>query len=197
NEPHDAVIGDPQGLILNLTHNDASKTRESVVSLSGERPDKMMVEARKILLPRHHEVRATDVNLRRLASVLLLAHNANVQRFDDMLLLKGLGPRTMQSLALVSEVIFGTPTRFDDPARFSFAHGGKDGHPFPVPLKVYDESIDVLKEAVNKAKIGYSEKMQGIRKLEQSVRRIEQAYDPRVDFDAWVEKERREAPVYG
>ena len=95
-------------------------------------------------MPGHHEVKAKNVNLKRLGSILALAHETDLQQFEDLLLLQGLGPRTIQSLSLVSEVIHGTPSRFSDPARFSFAHGGKDGHPFPVPTKVYDESINKL-----------------------------------------------------
>jgi hypothetical protein len=92
-------------------------------------------------MPSHHDVRSEDIDLRRLGTVLWLAHDTQPKDFEELLLLEGVGPRTMQSLALVSEVIHGTPSRFKDPARFSFAHGGKDGHPFPVPLKVYDETI--------------------------------------------------------
>ena len=83
-----------------------------------------------------------------------MAHEKHPSDFESLLLLEGAGPRTIQSLTLVSEIIYGTPSRFTDPARFSFAHGGKDGHPFPVPLKVYDETIQVLKTSIEKAKLG-------------------------------------------
>src|SRR6185295_4987773 len=113
---------------------------------------------RFLRMPAHHEVRATDVDLKRLGSVLAIAYERDLHDFAELLLTEKLGPRTLQSLALVAEVIHGAPVRFNDPARFSFAHGGKDGHPFPVPLKTYDETISTLKDAVEKSKIGASDK---------------------------------------
>src|SRR5205085_3776080 len=109
-------------------------------------------ELRYLKMPSHHDVRAGDVNLKRLGAVLAIAYERDLHNFAELLLLEKLGPRTLQSLALVAEVIHGAPTRFNDPARFSFAHGGKDGHPFPVPLKTYDESLNVLRHALDQAK---------------------------------------------
>ncbi|MBT1701273.1 DUF763 domain-containing protein, partial [Fulvivirgaceae bacterium PWU4] len=163
--PHAGVTGENQGLILNLADNNAGITRNGIVRISAVQPDRMLSEIRKIVLPRHHEVMASDVNMKRLGAVLTLAHEREVNNFESLLLLEGVGPRTVQSLTLVSEVIYGTPSRFTDPARFSFAHGGKDGHPFPVPLKVYDETIEVLKTSVEKAKIGATDKQMAIRQL--------------------------------
>jgi hypothetical protein len=100
-----------------------------------------------------------------------------------------LGPRTLQSLALVAEVVHGAPTRFSDPARFSFAHGGKDGRPFPVPLKTYDETIKVLRSSLEAAKLGRTEKIDGIRRLDSFVRAIEESNAPRADFAATVARE--------
>jgi hypothetical protein len=108
-----------------------------------------------------------------------------------------MGPRTLQSMALVSEVIYGTASRFQDPARFSFAHGGKDGHPFPVPVKVYDETIAVLTRAVQKAKVGQSDKLQAIRKLSELSQMAEKSFIPNQNFDALIERERRESWKYG
>jgi len=107
-----------------------------------------------------------------------------------------MGPRALQSLALVSEVIYGTPTRFEDPARFSFAHGGKDGHPFPVPVKIYDETIDTLQRAIHLAKIGNSDKMEAIRKLSEISRKAEESFTPNTNFDALIQKERDESYMY-
>ena len=115
---------------------------------------------------------------KRLGAVLALAYEKQYRDFVDALLLPGVGPRTVQSLALVSEVIWGGPSRFTDPARFAFAHGGKDGHPFPVPLAVYDESIAVLRRAVDKARIGRSDRLAGLQALGRMARRIEQRCDP-------------------
>ena len=127
-------------MILNLTDKLAAPTKEGIVKLTKESPDKLMREV-SIILPNHHEVKAEDVNLKRLGAALILAHETNVSDMESLLLQEGVGPRTLQSLTLVSEVIHGTPSRFSDPARFSFAHGGKDGHPFPVPTSVYDETM--------------------------------------------------------
>ena len=196
-EPHTAVVGENRGLILNLTHEGARPTRQAVASFPAEHPDGLMKEIRAMSLPRHHEVLARDVDLRRLAAVLAVAHDRGVQDFASLLLCPGLGPRTLQSLALVSEVIHGTPSQFADPARFSFAHGGKDGHPFPVPLKVYDESIQVLKDAVGKAKLGRTDKINGIRQLDRFVRRVEREMEPAMDSDGWIAKERGDSAQYG
>src|SRR6478736_7943205 len=162
-EPHTAVCGRNQGLILNLTAKPAEKTKQGILTIAKENPDRMLSEIKSIVMPRHHDVQSKDVDLKRLGAVLTLAYEKDVHHFEDLLLLEGLGPRTLQSLTLVSEVIHGTPSRFSDPARFSFAHGGKDGHPFPVPTKVYDETINILRTSVEKAKIGQSDKQEAIK----------------------------------
>ena len=147
-------------------------------------------KGRSIIMPAHHEVREQDVDLKRLGGVLATAYEAQPQDFESLLLTPGLGPRTLQSLALVSEVIYGTPSRFTDPARFSFAHGGKDGHPFPVPLKIYDESIRVLRDSIEKSKLGYKDKSDCIRRLHAAALNVEQNCAPEVDFDAAIKYER-------
>jgi hypothetical protein len=197
NEPHAFVCGDNQGKILNLTHVDAAIVREKSLAVTAEQPDKMIGEIRRIVMPSHHDVRKEDVNLKRLGAMLWVAHESNPENFEELLLLKGMGPRTLQSLALVSEVIYGTPTRFDDPARFSFAHGGKDGHPFPVPLKVYDETIAALQTAVSKARIGQDDKLQAIRKLSDLSQRAEKNFVPDGRFDELIQKERDDSWKYG
>lgn len=197
NEPHAGVTGINQGLILNLTASNALDAREGILSIVNENPDKMLGEIRKITMPRRHEVTSLDVDLKRLGAVLTLAHETSIQNFESLLLLQGLGPRTIQSLALVSEVIHGTPSRFTDPARFSFAHGGKDGHPFPVPLKVYDESISVLKNAVEKAKIGLTEKQQALKSLSSIAVRLEDGFHPRDFLDDVIRREREESYRHG
>ena len=105
------------------------------------------------------------------------------------MLVENLGPRTLQSLALIAEVVHGTPVRFSDPARFSFAHGGKDGHPFPVPLKTYDESIAILRKSLDRAKMGDTDKIEGFRRLDQFVRGVENHYAPEPDFDSLLRHE--------
>ena len=153
-------------------------------------PEQIQTTGRSIILPAHHDVQAQDVDLKRLGGVLATAYESQPKDFESLLLTPGLGPRTLQSLALVSEVIYGTPSRFTDPARFSFAHGGKDGHPFPVPLKVYDESIRILRDSIEKSKLGYKDKSDCIRRLHETALNIEKNCAPQVDFDAAIKFER-------
>jgi hypothetical protein len=196
-EPHTAICGVNQGRILNLVASAASPARSSILSMAGEDPQRMLAEIRHLKMPDHHDVKAKDVDLKRLGAMLWLTHEKQPADFAELLLLEGMGPRTLQSMALVSEVIYGSPSRFDDPARFSFAHGGKDGHPFPVPVKVYDETIDVLTKAVEKAKIGASDKLQAIQKLGELSRMAEAGFTPNQNFDQLIEKERNESWKYG
>jgi uncharacterized protein len=148
-------------------------------------------EIRKLVMPAHHDVRSENVDLKRLGAVLAVAHEQDLREFASFLLVEGLGPRTLQSLALVAEVVHGAPSRFDDPARFSFAHGGKDGHPFPVPLKTYDESLGILRRALDAAKLGQTEKLEGFRRLDRLTRNVEGNLDPVADFTAAVSLERQ------
>ena len=196
-EPHTGICGINQGNIMNLTATEASSAREGILKLTIENSQKIIDTFQHLKMPSHHEVRAEDVNLKRLGSTLWLAHEEQPKNFEELLLLKGVGPRTIQSLALVSEVIHGSPTRFRDPARFSFAHGGKDGHPFPVPTKVYDETISVLKNAVEKAKLGNTDKTAAIKKLHEIAARAEENFIPNNNFGALIEKERNESWKYG
>lgn len=195
--PHTGITGENRGLILNLTDKNASETRNRILAFTKENPDLMIKEIqdvikhdeRSIIMPAHHEVRKEDVNLKRLGAVLATAYASEPKDFESLLLTPGLGPRTIQSLTLVSEVIYGTPSRFTDPARFSFAHGGKDGHPFPVPLKVYDESIRILRDSIEKSKLGYKDKSECIRRLHTTALEIEKNCNPQADFDKLIERE--------
>lgn len=157
----------------------------------------VVAAGRNMAMPAHHDVRAEDVDLKRLGAVLATAYESNPQDFDSLVLTPGLGPRTLQSLALVSEVMYGTPSRFTDPARFSFAHGGKDGHPFPVPLKIYDESIRILHESIERSRLGYRDKSDCIRRLHATALRIERQCEPSADFRAAVEHEREASREWG
>lgn len=195
-EPHTSVCGRNQGLILNLTDKLAAPTKDGIVELTKETPDKLMCEV-SIILPNHHEVKAEDVNLKRLGAALLLAHETNVTDMESLLLLEGVGPRTLQSLTLVSEVIHGTPSRFSDPARFSFAHGGKDGHPFPVPTSVYDETVEVFDKAIRQARLGDKEKSDALKNLSKISQEMEKGYTPSNYFDDWVQHERDTSYKYG
>ena len=197
-EPHAAIEGEPQGSIVNLTDRRAAASRSAQVELA-TRPDELVRELRRIprlQLPAHHDVRPTDVFLRRVHATLAAAAEQGPRDFPELLLQRGVGARTVQALAAVAEVVHGAPCRFTDPARFSLAHGGKDGHPYPVPLRVYDQTISVLKRAVAQARLGRDEKLQALRRLDEQARRIEgSATGP--SLDALIEHERDESDRYG
>jgi hypothetical protein len=164
--------------------------QNALLDIVRQSPDATLAEIRKLVAPDHHEVLPTDVDMKRLSAVLAAAYDSEFHDFAELLLLQKLGPRTLQSLALVAEVIYGTPSRFSDPARFSFAHGGKDAHPFPVPLKTYDQSISVLRNSLDAAKVGWSDKMKGMERLNRFVMSIEENYAPQADFHAVVAHEK-------
>jgi hypothetical protein len=193
-QPHTAIVGEHQGEILNLVDTASRPAQDALLAIAREHPDATLAEARRLVLPRHHDVRAADIDLQRLGAVLAVAYEREFRDFASLLLLENLGPRTLQSLALIAEVVHGAPTRFSDPARFSFAHGGKDGHPFPVPLKTYDESIGVLRRALDSARMGDTDKLDGFSRLDRFVRVIEQRCSPEADFPAAIAHERRMSP---
>lgn len=183
-------------MILNLTHAEADFTKSRILEIVYEKPETMMQEFQQLIMPSHHDVRAENINLKRLGSVLALGHETNLRDFDSLLLLEGVGPRTIQSLVLVSEMIHGTPIRFADPARFSFAHGGKDGHPFPVPLKVYDETIQLMEQSIQKAKLGHTDKNTAIKNLSHIAVMLEENFIPDGSIDDLIEHERKESYKY-
>jgi hypothetical protein len=189
-DPHTAIVGQPQGTILNLVDARADRAQQALLAIAKEPVESSLQDARKLTMPSHHDVRAADVDLKRLGAVLAVAHDQELRDFASLLLVEGLGPRTLQSLALIAEVVHGVPSRFSDPARFSFAHGGKDGHPFPVPLRTYDESLAVLRRALDAAKLGHSEKVEGFRRLDRLTRAVEEERQPLADFSAAIAHER-------
>lgn len=195
--PHTAIVGENQGTIMNLVDAQAEPAQGVLLATVRERPEITLGDLRRVQAPRHHEVRAADVDLKRLGTVLAVAYERDLHDFASLLLLENLGPRTLQALALVAEVVHGTPTRFSDPARFSFAHGGKDGHPFPVPLKTYDESISVLRRCLDNAKLGYTDKLDGFARLDRFARAVENRLSPRADFEAAVAHECAISPELG
>ena len=188
--PHAAIDGERQGEIVNLTDHRADASRRGQVDiLSSLGPDRIAQEAAKLagspqreevqpslphlVMPAHHDVRPSDVIARRLHGTLAAAADRGPSDFADLLLTPGVGARTVQSLAMVAEVVHGAPYRFADPARFSLAHGGKDRHPYPVPIKVYDETIRVLKSAVAKARLGRDEELGALKRLDDQARLLE------------------------
>lgn len=210
--PHSAIDGPEQGEIINLTDRRACRSRLAQLDLLSDLgPDRIVSELGKLLqqeepavqlmlphlvMPAHHDVRSGDVFARRLHGTLAAAADRGPIDFPDLLLTPGVGARTVQSLAMVAEVIHGAPYRFADPARFSFAHGGKDRHPYPVPVKVYDQTIQVLKSAIQKAKLGRDEALQAIRRLDDQARRLERsATGPSVD--AFIARERNSSSTLG
>lgn len=212
--PHAAIDGRSEGEIVNLTDRRAVASRQAQLSLLGEMaPDRLAREAAALArpparvareapllphldLPDHHDVRAEDVIVRRLHGTLAAAAEAGPRDFPELLLVPGVGARTVRSLAMVAEVIHGTPCRFADPARYSLAHGGKDRHPYPVPTRVLDRTIAVLKSAVEKAKLGQDEKLGAIRRLDEQARRLERtATGP--SLPAFLAEERRRSHEYG
>lgn len=196
-DPHTAVIGDNLGEIMNLSDARAGKNRQGIVEFLSQHPDVQLREMRHLSLDAGHAVKPRHVDSKRLGAIMTLAYEKQFRNFTDALLLPGVGPRTVQSLALVSEVIYGSPGRFSDPARFAFAHGGKDGHPFPVPLKTYDESISILRGAVDSAKINRSDKMRSLKVLHEMSLAIEKNRSPFADVEKVIQHERRQSHHYG
>lgn len=194
-------MGGSESLQLEL-FDDAEKNKnppsnQNNISNEWQKTQILIKNDRNLVMPSHHEIRAEDVDLKRLGAVLATAYESENTDFESLLLTPGLGPRTLQSLTLVSEVIYGTPSRFTDPARFSFAHGGKDGHPFPVTTKIYDESIRILGESIEESKMGYSEKSECLYRLEKTARYVEENCEPEAVFDALIAHEREHSKEWG
>jgi uncharacterized protein len=187
--PHTGIVGEHQGTIMNLVDAQAGPAQKALLDIAHESPEATLKEIPHLTMPQHHDVRAENVDLKRLGAVLAVAYDRDLRCFADLLLVENLGPRTLQTLAMVAEVIHGTPVRFSDPARYSFALGGKDRHPFPVPLKTYDESIALLRRSLDAAKVDGDEKLEGFRRLDRFVKIVEERRQPVADLQAVVEHE--------
>jgi hypothetical protein len=233
--PHSGIAGAHQGTIMNLVDPGAKPAQAAMLNVVRQRPETILREAssfrgksdlqaasarvtttsltrRYLRMPAHHDVRAGDIDLKKLGAVLAIAYERDLHDFAELLLVEKLGPRTLQSLALVAEVIHGAPARFDDPARFSFAHGGKDGHPFPVPLKTYDETLTFLRAALDRAQPGSMkstglnsdsgrnrvefgrEKLDALRRLDRFARSVETRFQPQTNFEALIAHEHAISP---
>jgi hypothetical protein len=180
-DPHTAIVGMNDKKILNLADSRAAFARGNILSLINEGPGRAISEIRQTSLPDRHDVRTQDVNMKRLGAVLELAYNKGVDDFEDLVMLKGVGKKTLRSLALTSELIHGDSSRFEDPSRFSFAVGGKDGRPYPVDTDALDETIEILEDSVEKSKLGYKDKSKAIKRLHKATKSVESSYSP-IDF---------------
>jgi hypothetical protein len=218
--PHAAIEGRNVGAIINLADARAQRSRAAELELVRQGPDQTISILRRyrhsgnlalslfpeteilteplphLQLPHHHEVRASDVMLKRLHGTLAAAADLGPKDFADLLLTPGIGARTIEALAFVAEVVHGAPSRFKDPARFSLAHGGKDGHPFPVPIKVYDQTIRLLKAALSRAKLGSTESLAAIKRLDTQARTLESRARGQ-GFGAFIASERAKVPSMG
>jgi len=139
--------------------------QSNMVALTNEKPSEIIKAMKSAEMPNRHDVRKRDINTARLASVLDLAYNREIETFDDLVDMHGVGPRTLKALAMASEVIHGDATRFEDPARFAFAVGGKDGRPHPIDTKSYDETVSMLQDSIDKSKMGDKDKSDGLKRL--------------------------------
>ncbi|MEO1808269.1 MAG: DUF763 domain-containing protein [Bacteroidota bacterium] len=200
-EPHTFILGENQGEIINMVDKRALPSQSAMLEMTQEKPEKMIQEIQKLVLPSYCDVKVSDINPKRLAALFNVTRETPPENFEELLLTKGVGPRTVQSLALVSEVIYGKPSRFTDPARFSFAHGGKSGKPFAVPTYTYDETISTLEEAVKRAKVGAPDKQKALEKLHKVVKRaeaqIEHVENPEEGFHKALQHERDNSYKYG
>jgi hypothetical protein len=208
-EPHSAIDGPSQGEIVNLTDRRARISQAAQLDLLNDLgPDAIVRELDTLssavpaqatlphlIMPAHHDVQSSDVFSRRLHGTLAAAAERGPVDFPELLLTPGVGARTVRSLAMVAEVVHGAPYRFQDPARFSLAHGGKDRHPFPVPIKVYDETIRVLKSAVQGAKLGRDEELQALKRLDDQARKLERTARGGPSLEAFVATERKASPA--
>lgn len=168
-EPHNAICSDSIGQALNMVARESEPARQTVTDIVvTEKPEKLLADLKKLktldMPPRHH-LTLEDIHPDRLSKILIKTHERSPENFEQLLGLEGVGPKTVRALSLISELVYGVAPSFRDPARFSFAHGGKDGYPFPVDRKTYDRSIELLGKAVRRAKIGEPEKLSALRRL--------------------------------
>jgi hypothetical protein len=173
-EPHAAICSQGRGEVLNLVANESNAARSTITSIATEQPTEGAlkdIERLKTLdLPRRHYISVQDIHPDRLSKGLVVIYERQPKGFEELLSIDGVGPKTVRALSLISELVYGAPPSFRDPARYSFAHGGKDGYPFPVDRQTYDQSIQLLAQAVQKARIDNSEKREALRRLNTAFR---------------------------
>lgn len=167
-DPHAAVCCDQQGKPINMVAHESREARSISASLSKENPDSVAKELSKLQnlnLPSHHQVLLSDINPQRIKKILLKSYESQPQNFEALLATRGIGPKTIRALALLSELVYGAKVSVRDPVRYSFAHGGKDGYPYPVNRAEYDRSINILEKALKAAKVGRTEKIKALKRL--------------------------------
>ncbi len=165
-EPHTAVCCDTRHTALNMVAHESATSRDIVTALAQEHPDKLLKETQKFLsMPRRHPISRFDINPKYFHKVLLTTYERSPEDFETLISIRGVGPKTIRALALIGELLFGKSPSFRDPARYSFAHGGKDGFPYPVNRGTYERSIAYLERAVKKAKMGRNAKLNALKKL--------------------------------
>lgn len=169
NEPHAAILSETRGQVLNLTAGESSEARSTITEIATElKPEKLITDLKKLKtleLPRRHQIEVNDLHENSLTKILLSTYERQPENFEKLLGLSGVGPKTIRALSLISELIYGVAPSYHDPARYSFAHGGKDGIPYPVDRPTYDKSIEVLSKAINKARLTPSEKREVFSRL--------------------------------
>ena len=163
--PHTGIAGLENQSILNLVDPSAETLQQNMIELTNEKPTEIIKAMKSAEMPNRHDVRKEDINTARLASVLDLAYNREIEKFEDLVDMHGVGPRTLKALAMASEVIHGDATRFEDPARFAFAVGGKDGRPHPIDTKSFDETVTMLQDTIDRSKMGDKDKSDGLKRL--------------------------------
>ncbi len=168
NEPHNAICCDHKGITLNMVAAESEKVREVSSKLSREKPEFLVKNIKKISslrMSRDHQLFYASFSPKNLQRIFLKTYENHPENFEKLLAIRGVGPKTIRALSLLSELIYGAAPSFRDPAKFAFAHGGKDGVPYPVDRASYDNSINILQETINKSKIGDYEKLRALRRL--------------------------------
>jgi hypothetical protein len=167
-EPHQAICCDARGESLNLVAIESEESRQISTFLAKEKPATLISEVDKVdklILPKRHDIKPLDINLKRFEKIMIKTYERQPENFEALLGIAGVGPKTIRALTLVSELVYGAKPSFRDPARFSFSHGGKDGHPYPVDKGAYDFSIEFLKKCINNVKISDREKKEAFQRL--------------------------------
>jgi hypothetical protein len=168
--PHKGIVSNKSFLTMNLIDINQESLQSLITELSGRNKNENLKEIISLKetaarLPRRHQVLLDDVNPKYLEKIFLKTYESKAKDFESLLALEGVGSKTLRALALISDLIYSKPVSFRDPARFSFAHGGKDGYPYKINVDDYDKTIDVLRKAINKAKIDRTDKIKALRRL--------------------------------